>query len=36
VLHVAHIGIGSCALKPLPVRSDGWYAHRPAIAVKPV
>jgi hypothetical protein len=24
VLHVAHIGIGSCALKPLPVRSDGW------------
>ena len=36
VLHVAHIGIGSCALKPLPVRSDGWYAHPPAIAVKPV
>ncbi len=36
VLHVAHIGIGSCALKPLPVRSDGWYADRPPRAIKPV
>ena len=36
VLHVAHIGIGSCALKPLPVRSDGWYADPPLFDVKPV
>ena len=36
VLHVAHIGIGSCALKPLPVRSDGWYADPPLSDVKPV
>ncbi len=36
VLHVGHIGIVSCALKPLPVRSDRWYADRPPLAVKPV